>query len=145
MSPELAGTEYVIVPVVMPDDPEVIAIHGTSASAVQPHAEVVVMVAVNVPPPLGTGCTVGDSTYEHEELGVTGDELCPQPTINASSNMPTPYRIFMADLHGHLEQCMYRPGSAMFHETHSAEPDPRLMDELFMASYQAGPFDRRFT
>ena len=60
MSPELAGTEYVIVPVVMPDDPEVIAIHGTSASAVQPHAEVVVMVAVNVPPPLGTGCTVGE-------------------------------------------------------------------------------------
>jgi hypothetical protein len=88
----------VIVPVFVPDEPDVIAIHGTSAAAVQSHAEVVVMAAVNVPPPFGTACTVGDSTYEHDELGITGDVLCPQPIVNVSTNMPTPYRIIITTL-----------------------------------------------
>jgi hypothetical protein len=88
----------VITPVIIPDDPDVIAIQGTSAAALHWHEELVIMVAVKVPPLVGAACTVGDSTYEHEELGVTGDELCPQPAVNASNKMPTVYRIFIANL-----------------------------------------------
>ena len=91
-----------IVPVMTPDDPEVMAIHGTSAAAVQSHAEVVVMVVLNVPPLIETPCASGDSVYEHEEPGMTGDELCPQPAINTSSNIPTAYRIFIASLPWYL-------------------------------------------
>ncbi len=91
------------------------------------------MVAVNVPPPLGTGCIVGDSTYEHEELGVTGDELCPQPMINASSNMPTPYRIVMVTSTGTLSNACAVLTQHWFHEHVLLSQILRLMNEIFMA------------
>jgi hypothetical protein len=100
MAAELAGTEYVIVPVFMPEEPDTIAIQEASGAAVQLHAEVVVMVAVNVPPTLGTDCAVGDTAYEHDEFGAAGDELCPHPVMNTSSNVPTPHRIHIANLPG---------------------------------------------
>src|SRR6266853_1227697 len=43
MASALADTKYVIVPVVMPEEPAVISIHGTSAAAVHWQAAVVVI------------------------------------------------------------------------------------------------------
>jgi hypothetical protein len=74
----------------------VIAIHGTSAVAVQPQAPVVVTVAAKAPPAVDTLWASGASAYAHETVGIVGEELWPHATHAATRTMATMYRTCIA-------------------------------------------------
>jgi len=94
-TPAFAGTEYVIVPVFAPAEPDVIMIHDTSAAAAQLQAAVLFTVVLKVPPPAGTDCDIGEIAYEHDAVGFVGDELWPQPDVITSSSAPNVYQILI--------------------------------------------------
>ena len=87
--PAFAPTAYEIVRLFVPAEPVVIAIHDTSAVAVQLHVDAVFIDALYVPPLAGTCCDLGESANEHDPVGVAGDELWPQPTVVKSTSSPT--------------------------------------------------------
>jgi len=86
--------------VALPDEPDPIPIHGASAEAVQLHGDAdAVTAALNVPPPIGTDCLVGEMETAHgvADCGVVGEELLPHAVPNASrtDNIPIGFRRFM--------------------------------------------------
>jgi hypothetical protein len=87
--PVFALTAYEIVPLFVPAEPVLIAIHDTSAVAVQLHVDTVFIDALNVPPLAGTCCDVGESANEHDPVGVVGDELWPHSNVVKSTSRPT--------------------------------------------------------
>jgi hypothetical protein len=65
LPPAFAATEYCRVAVPVPLAAEVIVIQLESLAASHVQSDVVVSVAVWLPPPAGTDCAVGESANEH--------------------------------------------------------------------------------